>query len=294
MRIGKATKEIKALELSAEAQNYLSLLPELLLSAQKIATTLTAGRHNARNGGVGEDFWQFRPYVSGAPVSMIDWRRSAREDTLYLREYEATTTKTLFLWVDNSPSMHFLSHFSSRSKIMHALLLAFILGEIAVKTGERVAMPELLPPTHKRAISEKMALAFLSAKKKIPLQALKKLPPSCDAVLLSDFLDEGDLPSLHQLAQQKRQLYLLEVHDPAEENFPYQGYVEFTDPETGEVLQKSKAQSLKQEYKKLFLERREKLKFYCQRQGWFYTSISTHQSIEQSLLPLSQFLFAKR
>ena len=63
-------------------------LPELLVAAKRIAANVMLGVHGRRHPGPGETFWQFRPYGSGEPVRLIDWRRSARDDHLYVRERE--------------------------------------------------------------------------------------------------------------------------------------------------------------------------------------------------------------
>ena len=63
----------------------------------------------AARPGVGENFWQFRPFTSGEAAARVDWRRSARDDHLYVREREWEAAQTVWLWIDRSPSMAFVS-----------------------------------------------------------------------------------------------------------------------------------------------------------------------------------------
>ena len=63
------------------------------------------GLHGRRRSGSGENFWQFRRFVSGEEARCIDWRRSARDDNLYVREREWEAAHTIWLWPDRSPSM---------------------------------------------------------------------------------------------------------------------------------------------------------------------------------------------
>ena len=46
---------------------------------------MVGGLHGRRRAGPGESFWQFRPFVTGEAAARIDWRRSARDDRLYVR-----------------------------------------------------------------------------------------------------------------------------------------------------------------------------------------------------------------
>src|SRR6059058_1661205 len=72
-------------------------LPRLVLDARRVAATLTSGIHGRRRSGPGESFWQFRPFVAGEAAQRIDWRRSARDDRLYVREREWETAHTVWL-----------------------------------------------------------------------------------------------------------------------------------------------------------------------------------------------------
>ena len=58
-------------------------LPRLILEARKIAATVIHGLHGRRRSGSGENFWQYRRFLSGEPARRVDWRRSARDDHLY-------------------------------------------------------------------------------------------------------------------------------------------------------------------------------------------------------------------
>ena len=112
-------------------------LPDLLVEARQVAMTVNAGWHGRRRAGAGENFWQFRPFVAGEPVKRIDWRRSARDDHLYVREREWEAAHTVWLWADLSSSMAFRSHLSQTTKRDRALVLLLALADLLAETGER-------------------------------------------------------------------------------------------------------------------------------------------------------------
>ena len=72
--------------LEGEAHALADRLPELMLEALRVANTVAHGIHGRRRAGTGETFWQFRQFQASDPATVIDWRRSASSDHLYVRE----------------------------------------------------------------------------------------------------------------------------------------------------------------------------------------------------------------
>ena len=136
-------------------------MPRLILEARRVAATVIHGLHGRRRAGPGENFWQYRRFVSGEPAARVDWRRSARDDHLYVREQEWEAAHTVWLWPDRSPSMAFASKQSRDSKLERGLIVTFALAELLVSGGERVGIPGLLNPTASRNVIDKMAQAML-------------------------------------------------------------------------------------------------------------------------------------
>src|SRR5471032_3073237 len=125
-------------------------MPRLILEARRVAATVIHGLHGRRRAGPGENFWQYRRFMSGEPASNVDWRRSARDDHLYVREREWEAAHTVWIWPDRSPSMNFASPLVRDTKLFRTLVVALALAEILVEAGERVAVPGLTRPTGSR------------------------------------------------------------------------------------------------------------------------------------------------
>src|ERR1044071_6334306 len=139
--------ELRATRLASGAGRTLAAtLPRLILESRKIAATVIHGLHGRRRSGSGENFWQFRRFVSGEEARRIDWRRSARDDNLYVREREWEAAHTIWIWPDRSPSMAFASKLARESKLDRTLTIAFALAEMLVDAGERVGVPGPTPP----------------------------------------------------------------------------------------------------------------------------------------------------
>ena len=137
---------------NAQARALAETLPRLILEARRIAATVIHGLHGRKRAGPGENFWQYRRFLSGEPARRVDWRRSARDEHLYVREQEWEAAHTVWLWPDRSPSMAFRSPLAQETKLDRCLVVAFALAEILVQAGERVGVPGLMRPGQ-RAIS---------------------------------------------------------------------------------------------------------------------------------------------
>src|ERR1700729_2423744 len=144
-----------------EGRTLAAGMPRLILEARRVASTIIHGMHGRRRAGPGENFWQYRRFVSGEPASRVDWRRSARDDHLYVREREWEAAHTVWIWPDRSPSMVFASALVWETKLDRALVVAFALAHVMVEGGERVGIPGLMRPTPSRDVIEKMAQAVV-------------------------------------------------------------------------------------------------------------------------------------
>ena len=122
----------------AEAEHAGSRLPPLLVAAERVAATVAQGVHGRRRVGVGDSFWQYRPFVTGDAASRIDWRRSALSDRVFVRDMEWEAAQTVGLWRDPSPSMAWRSDRSLPSKAERAELLTLALAALLFRAGEQV------------------------------------------------------------------------------------------------------------------------------------------------------------
>src|SRR5205085_854990 len=145
----------------AQGRTLAATMPRLVLEARRVAATVIHGLHGRRRAGSGENFWQYRRFVSGEAASRVDWRRSARDDHLYVREREWEAAHTVWIWPDRSPSMAFASPLALETKLDRALVVAFALAHVMVEGGERVGIPGLMRPTASRNVIERMAQAVI-------------------------------------------------------------------------------------------------------------------------------------
>jgi uncharacterized protein (DUF58 family) len=285
-RIGEATAPALTSDALARGRSQAALVPDLLVEARRVVNTVIAGWHGRRKRGIGENFWQFRPYVEGESVSRIDWRRSARDDHTYIRDREWEAAHTVWLWADNSPSMLFKSARASVSKESRALVLILALAELLSRSGERIAWPGLTDPFTSRNGAERVASHLMHAPDRTARPDLGHVRRFSEVVLIGDFLDtvEETQAWLQPLAERGARAHLVEVVDPVEESFPYAGRTEFRDPESGIRLTAGRAEALREDYAGLYRARREELARWATRLGWSYTVNHTDRPASEALV----------
>lgn len=273
-------------------------LPDLLVQARRIAATVILGQHGRRRAGPGETFWQFRPYSFGEPVKRIDWRRSARDPrSLMVREREWEAVQTAWLWSDLTASMLYSSG-AAPAKAERALVLTLALADLLGRGGERIGVPGLMRPRPGRDVAEKAGEALIDA----AASGAGEWPDAVEArghdemVVVSDFLRPTDalIDDLRRIAGRAVRLHLLQVLDEAEEEFPYDGRIEFRDPETGETWLTDRAGSLRDRYHERLRAHRAAIRAVCGRAGWTFSVHHTNRPASEALLVLVSALSGER
>jgi uncharacterized protein (DUF58 family) len=284
----KHEKEILAVRRAdGESRSLAASLPRLVLEARRIAANVIHGLHGRRRAGSGESFWQYRRFVSGEPAQRVDWRRSARDDHLYVREQEWEAAHTVWIWPDRSPSMAFASRGARDSKLERTLIVTFALAELLVAGGERVGIPGLLNPTSSRSVIDKMAQAMLHDD-----ATRLSLPPSfvpsalAEIVVLSDFWSPiADIRSmLAGLSASGAHGALVQVVDPAEETFPYSGRIEFVEPEGFGVITAGRAERWADDYVARVALHRDQIRDETNKLDWLFSTHTTSRSAAELLL----------
>lgn len=272
------------------AEELAGKFPPLLVAAERVAATVSQGMHGRRRVGMGEAFWQFRPYQVTDSVRRIDWRRTARTDEVYVRETEWEASQSVWLWRDSSPSMRFSSDRALPEKAVRTDLLVLALGSLLVEAGERIALlGEGVPPRGGRSGLNLFANTLENARDSAAsLPAFENLPRHAVMVLVSDFMEPAaDYAEIvRHYAAAGISGFLMQVTDPAEEAFPFQGRIRFegTESETAHLLRR--ADRVREAYIEKLAKHRAQLKDVCRGAGWFFAQHVTTEPSESALLKL--------
>ncbi len=277
-----------AASLRSRAEALAQPLPPLLARAEHLAAGVILGEHGRRRPGLGDSFWQYRPAMQGDTARSIDWRRSARSDQHFVQEKEWQAAQAVVIWVDQAASMQFASAPRLAPKGDRAALLALALAVLLVQGGERVGLTSMpSPPARGSAQLERLALALeVAGADDYGAPDTTMMPAHARALFLSDFL--GDLAGLRaaltKAADRGVKGALVQVLDPAEEAFPFDGRTIFESMGGSLEYETRKAGDLRDRYLERLAARKAELEDLARLTGWRYHCHHTADTPTAALL----------
>ncbi len=262
-----------------------------MVEASRLAASVAMGDHGRRRAGVGEDFWQYRQALPGDDLATVDWRRSGRSDTAYVREREWEAAHTVAIWSDPAQSMDYSGKRGVPSKRARANLLAMALSILLSKAGERVAFPETNAATPRSGERQLQRIAQVISGVEGTRSDYGAVPEFGDlkaarSVFLSDFMgaDEQIFPPLKAIAERAGTGCLVHILDDTEEGFPFDGRVIFESMGGGLSFETHRAKSLREEYREQLANRGAALEEFARQAGWQYLKHHTSQNPRAALL----------
>lgn len=275
--------------LRRNAEALAATLPPLLAEARHLAATVQLGQHGRRRAGMGDEFWQYRAAHAGDEARAIDWRRSARADAQFVREKEWQAAQSVHLWVDDAHSMEFTGDAGRPAKADRARLLALALAVLLIRAGERVGLADgFAPPRSGEIQLLRLSEAFTrpAAASDYGAPEARALLTGARAVFVSDFLGEpaGVEAALAQAADRGVTGLLLQVLDPAEEVFPFDGRTIFESMGGTVRHETRKAGDLRDRYRARLEERKARLRHLAQMAGWAFSTHHTDAPAQGALL----------
>lgn len=273
-----------------QAEALGAALPPLLVAAERLASAVSLGVHGRRKAGMGETFWQFRRYSHEDPRVLIDWRQSAKSRHLFVREREWEAAEAVWFWRDGSAGMRYSSTTGQQSKIERASLLALALASLLVRGGERIGLlGDGHAPATGRATLRRIGHELLDLD---PGEAA--LPPEAPVtrnsqlVWLSDFLAPLDQveAALKRFTRAGLSGHLVQIFDPAEEEFPFSGRTRFVSAGGVDTHVVGRAETVRSSYRARFRAQADAISVLSRKLGWSYVAHRTDKRPEIALIAL--------
>ena len=268
-----------------------------MVAASRVAATVSQGVHGRRRVGSGETFWQFRQYQPGDPSNRIDWRQSAKSQRVFVRETEWEAAQSVWLWRDSSGSMSYRSSDDLPTKQERSTLLLLAAASLLVRGGEYVGLlgRDRIPFSGRAALtrlSEPLFGADDSAPSIDGIPDRVPLPRHARVVLIGDFL--APLEDINRLVRgygaDAIEGHMLQVLDPAEEQFPFAGRTEFHGYEGEPRMLLDRVQNIRSDYLARLDSHRSGLADIARASGWTFSSHCTDRRPEVSLMALYEAL----
>jgi len=292
------------------AEQYLK--PEVIrqiarldLRAQFIVKGFLQGLHASPFHGFSVEFSEHRKYTAGDNPQDIDWLVYAKTDKYYIKKFEAETNITGYLVMDLSRSMAY-TYRQELTKFDYSICLAAALCYLMVHQQDPVGLITFdekirssLPPRSKRT-QIGTVLSLLSNLKpagnteiaKCLIQIAAMLKHRSLVMLFSDLLADPDpiFKALHRLRHGGHDVILFHVLDEAEVRFPFDGVIEFEEPESHEKLQVD-AGGFRSDYLAEIGKFRERYRRECFQSGIDYVALDTSMPFDKALV---EYLFNRR
>ncbi|MFO0869273.1 MAG: DUF58 domain-containing protein [Pirellulales bacterium] len=273
-------------------------IKRLDLRAQFVVKGFLQGLHASPFHGFSVEFSEHRRYSTGDDPKDIDWLVYAKTDKYYVKKFEAETNITGYLVMDLSQSMGY-TYRQELTKFDYAISLAAALCYLMVHQQDPVGLITFdervrasLPPKSKRTqLGTILAqLARLRPTGRTDLahslqQVGAMLRHRSLLMLFTDLLVDFEpvREALRRLRHRGHDVILFHVLDEAEVRFPFEGSLEFEDPETADRLLVDAAQQ-KADYLARLTEFRETYRRECLRTGVDYVALDTSMQFDKALL----------
>lgn len=271
----------------------------LELRARHIVEGLLSGMHRSPFFGQSVEFLQHRQYAPGDDLRHVDWKVWAKQDRLYVKQFEEDTNLRCQLLVDISNSMHYGS--GPLNKFEYAATVACSLAYLLLKQQDSVgciAFDETVrartPLRSTRAHLSTIAAALESHKpagKTDPGAILRELaetqPRRGMIILISDLFGDTEsiLRGLRLLRQRDHDVIVLHILDDDELDFPFDNPTRFEGLELPAQLT-CNPRALRDGYLRAMEAFRQQIKRGCARDAVEYSLIRTSQPLDAALAAL--------
>lgn len=273
------------------SEDIASRLPPLLVAAEKVARSISKGVHGRRRVGMGESFWQFRPYETGDSLRDVDWRQSGKRDTAYIRQTEWEAAQTIWLYRDASDSMSYTSDDNRQDKGDYADVLLMAVSMLLLEAGEQVGI--LGGGSLVRHNNAAVMTLYEHLKQRPDWRTAQHQPvvKYSTAIVFSDlWMVIDDLEEkLRYWSEQGMRGVLVHTLDPAERDFPFTGRLRIVDSDQKKQdapLLIDNAQEAAELYRQRFQNHVGAVQKLCAALGWRYIQTCTNDPAQISLLKI--------
>jgi uncharacterized protein (DUF58 family) len=226
---------------------HLNGIEDYSLLAKVVVDGAMPGIHRSLRQGRGNEFFQYRPYVRGEDLKVVDWKVFAKRDELVAKTFQEDTNFVVYLVIDASASMGYQGKRTSCSKLRYASMLAACFAYLAQRQGDRFGLfaysDEIKHWIRPRCGSAHLnsvlaAIGSLEAKGANDHEHLWErfsgaLPAKSMIVFLSDFLEAEDTLSerLRFSLSAHYESLCLQILDPDEDDLPDSEAIRFAEME---------------------------------------------------------------
>lgn len=243
------------------------------------------GHFQSNKSGPGFDFNEIREYKMGDDLRHISWKATAKTGKLQTKEYFAEKEFKSFILVDVSSSMFCGNKLETFLKtVAFSLNIASTFSEKMGSIFFSENIKHHFPISHTKSqaniIFESLIDYYHNLNNKISNESTQtNIYKALDFTkqffskkgvifIISDFVNLHNFEKIFFETASKQNIYLFQIYDQIDYELPKAGYVTILDPETKELCTvNTDSKSIVESYKKLTLEKQDKLKRFIKTTG---------------------------
>ncbi len=271
-------------------------ISRLDIRARHIVEGFLAGMHRSPYFGQSVEFLQHREYTAGDDPRYVDWKVWAKQDRLYVKQFEEDTNLRCTMLVDVSASMRYgagaLSKYEYGSTLAASLAYLILrqqdaVGCVAFDDQARNIVPQRTRRNHLDSILQALNVSTPAGKTDVyPIlhKVAETYPARGMMVLVSDLLvpREPLFRGLQLLRTRGHDVMVFHVMDDHELDFPFDGATRFEGlEEDGELSCNPRA--LRRGYLTALGEYLEEVRRGCVRHSIDYALLRTSQPLDAAL-----------
>jgi uncharacterized protein (DUF58 family) len=295
----------------------LARLSGLEFRARALVDGFLSGLHRSPQRGFSVEFAEHREYVPGDDLRYVDWKVYGKRDRFYLKQFEAETNFVCHVLLDVSDSMRYRSPGAAVSKLEYAKFVASALAYLVLRQQDAVGLctfaggaQQSLAPSGQPASLKPIVHLLESIPGEMQRNAARgettqggaargDAPPGLEhalheqaerihrralIVILSDCFRELPvlLPALRHFRHRRHDVSVMQVVDPAEQDFPFDEPTLFHDLEVAQS-EFVDPRTVRAAYQAEFERFRHALEAGCRDSGADYVLLRTDQPVESAL-----------
>ncbi|NMB89057.1 MAG: DUF58 domain-containing protein [Chloroflexi bacterium] len=272
-------------------------LDRLSLNTGALMLKAQGGVRSSPQRRASTEFLDHRQYVAGDDIRFVDWKASARQEHVFIKQGESPKAAMVYLVLDCSASMAW----GTPPKASAALALAHALGYLALSQSDRLILVpgstnQALPPgplwgkgqapllgTYLRQVRSGGQFQIEHAAAEVQQ---RKQSAGGLVLILSDLLGEGDLGrALDILTAPQRKVVVLHLLHPQELRPDLHGDLEMVDIETRHKKRYTITSKALEAYQRRVEAWQADIVRNCQEHKITYVHIPTDASLEKDVLP---------
>ncbi len=276
--------------------SLMARLERLELASRKIFRGRMKGERRSKRKGQSVEFADFRTYVPGDDLRLIDWNLYARLDHLFLKLFQEEEDLHVHVLIDVTESMKF----GTPSKLRVAKQLAAAIGYVGLCRSDRVRVSALGPlaqfaPVLRGKASLARMLGYLQTLTEDPIADAVNLSlfdsvkdflirdgSTGVVVLISDLLDKrGYDAALRALVGRRMDVFLVHLLSPEEIDPPIRGDFKLVDAEDGDITEITLSPYVLERYRETVEQFMQEARAFCSRRGITYLATRSDLPLDE-------------